>query len=144
MKLITQSIIYLYVLIGGVNSIHAETLEIQGSKIELLNNCRLNVTYPNQENKILKLSLPDNAPCKIVNHTNTNIIQLEQVTNYYLFLIESTSLINNKCQSIYTAIAVSNKGGIVSTPGTKRSSSCGIGRERKVFETFAYKMKILK
>ncbi len=144
MKFILLSLycIFLSFSLPGISQ--AKTLNIQGSQIELTENCHLNVTYSNKQSKTFKLNLPENLPCKIINHSNTNIIQLEQITNYYIFLVEANLLEKDQCRSTYTAVAVSNKGEVIISPKNKRSGSCNTGRERKVFEYFAYKMKILK
>jgi len=144
MKFVLLTLSYISVLFSFPDISQAEILDIQGSQIELTKKCHLNVTFPDKQSKTFKLNLPENLPCNIINHSNTNIIKLEQITNFYIFLVEATILKNDLCQCTYTAIAVSNKGNVIISPINKRSGSCGTGRERKVFEYFAYKMKILK
>ena len=132
------------IFILSTSACTASNLDIQGTSIQLTDSCEIKATYKNKPAEAFKLNLPNASSCSFITHSNTNIVHLEQVTNAYMFLVESTETSENNCKSTYIAVAVSNVGDISISPISKRSGSCGAGRERKVFEYFAFKMKILK
>jgi|CXWL01.1.fsa_nt_gi hypothetical protein len=139
-----MKIISLIAILFFASVVQAEPLLIFGTKLEINPDCSMNAMDKNSNLKHFKLNLPESSNCKIINHSETNIIHLEQVANSYILLVESTSQQDKQCISKYTAIAIKSDGSVLPSDTSKISGTCNIGRERKVFEYFAHKMRLNK
>ena len=124
-------------------SLHAEPLIIFGTKLEIDDICRLKATNEKGESKLIQLSLPKSSNCKFLKYYETNLIHLERISNSYMFFIEMSVGHPDRCMSKYTAVAVKNDGKVLASATYARSGTCPPSIERKEFDYFAHKMKIL-
>ncbi len=139
-----KTLLFSIILLGFCSvGLQAEPLMIFGSKLELNADCDLKVTYKGGESRIVQLNLPEASNCTFIKHAETNLIHVEQVTNSYVLLVESAMDKEDRCISNYTAISVKKDGSVKASDRYKTSGTCRIDRERKVFEYFAYKIKLM-
>lgn len=120
---------------------YAEPLSMFGVELKINTDCTLSVSDADNHVRNLPLSLPGSSNCRFISHAETNIPHVERIKNSYLVLVESMSEEDGRCISTYTAVAVENDGRVLPSRVNKISGTCGIGRERKVFEYFAHKMQ---
>ncbi|MGF1733616.1 hypothetical protein [Photobacterium kasasachensis] len=122
----------------------ADPVNIYGSKLEILQSCQLQVNHRDGSQTVHKLNLPHSETCTFIKHAETNIVHIERVYNIYALLVESTSDEADTCVSTYTAAFIKPNGTVEISDFNKKSGSCYIDRERKVFEYFAHSMVGLK
>lgn len=134
----------LFLLLTISTAAYAEPLIVFKTKLEITSKCQIKYTKPNGKVNFVKLSLPESSNCKFIMYDESNLIHMEQISNFYMFLIESTSSNNEGCLSEHTAVAVKDGGVVVPAEFSKKSLSCNIDREQKLFHHFAYEMKLIK
>ena len=125
-------------------TVHSENLEIFGTTLSLEPDCTLTAKNSDGDNTIIKLTLNAPSNCSVIKHSQTNVPHLVLIKSNYIVLIESTKSENNKCISNYTAIGIKPNGVVVASEKSKKSGTCNIGREEKVFNYFEHKMKALR
>jgi len=129
-----------FILMASLTTVvQSESLDIYGSDITMKSNCTLMAGDIS-----ITLALENAANCSFINHSRTNIPHLVRIKNNYIVLIESTKNKDGKCISNYTAISVKPNGEVIASEKSKRSGSCNIGREEKVFKYFAHKIESMK
>ncbi len=140
---VTMKLLFFILLLFFSASLQAEPLIIFSTQLEIDDKCRLKATNKDGESNFIQLSLPESPDCKFLKYYETNLIHLERISNSYMFFIEMSVGHKDKCMSKYTAVAVKNDGMIVTGATSARSGTCPPNVERKEFDYFARKMKIL-
>lgn len=133
-------VLFLLLLVAG--SLRAESLVIYGTELKISSDCALEVKDAKGKQISLKLGLKYTDNCSVINWAETNIPHLERIGRNYLLLIEATRNNSNSCQAEYTAVAILPEGEIKVSEYKKDSGTCGVDRERNVYEYFSKKMKL--
>lgn len=119
----------------------SDPLIIFGKTIELTENCQVKATDKKGQVQYISLSLPVSSNCGFITYDETNVVHIELIADFYMFLVESTADSEYGCISNHTAVSVKENGDILSADFSKKSLSCHIDRERKLFQHFAHEMK---
>ena len=129
-------------LFSCMSQTYAEKITVFGTQLNITADCNIEAVNKNKKLNLVSLSLTPSSNCEFIKHAETDVVHLEQITNKYMVLVESSKQKGNSCLANYTAVVIENDGDVLASKFSKTSGTCHIDRERKVFDYFYHKMKL--